>query len=72
MEKRLENARYAMSMTRRLGGELFVMPEDLVCKEAKAVLSVFAAIMTIDMTGPATTKMTDIEDAALNASTVPV
>ena len=47
-EKRLENARYAMSLIRRLGGELFVVPEDLIQCESKAVLSVLVALMTID------------------------
>ena len=47
MKKRLQNARYAMTLARREGAELFVLPEDLIVLEAKAVLSVFAALMTI-------------------------
>ena len=47
---RLENARYAIANIRKLGGDIFVMPEDLICMEPKAVLSVFAALMTIGYT----------------------
>ena len=49
-KERLDNARYAIANIRKLGGELFVMPEDLICMEPKAVLSVFAALMTIGYT----------------------
>jgi len=45
--KRLSNAKYAMTLARREGAELFVLPEDLVVLEPKAVLSMMAALMTI-------------------------
>jgi len=48
MTERLANARYAVSLIRMLGGDIFVLPEDLVIMEPKAVLSVYAAIMTVD------------------------
>ena len=44
----IKNARYVITIIRRLGGELFVMPEDLVRCEARPVLSVITQIMTID------------------------
>ena len=47
-EKRIENARYAMSLIRRLGGEIFVLPEELIRCDSKATLSVLVALMTID------------------------
>ncbi|ETO25984.1 hypothetical protein RFI_11152 [Reticulomyxa filosa] len=46
--KRLANAKYAMTLARREGAELFVLPEDLILLEPKAVLSVMASLMTID------------------------
>eukprot|EP01083_Nonionella_stella_P021799 60363_1 len=48
MSERLANARYAISVIRMYGGDVFVLPEDLVQMEPKAVLSVYAAIMTVD------------------------
>jgi len=48
MTERMANARYAVSLIRMFGGDVFVLPEDLVSMEPKAVLAVFAAIMTID------------------------
>jgi plastin-1 len=47
VKKRLMNARYAMTLARREGAELFILAEDLVAMEQKAVLSMFAALMTI-------------------------
>jgi len=48
-EHRLDNARLAMSYARKFGAELFVLPEHLYGLDSKAVLSMFAAIMTIGM-----------------------
>jgi len=48
MAERMANARYAISLIRMFGGDVFVLPEDLVSMEPKAVLAVYAAIMTID------------------------
>merc|ERR1712083_1178122 len=51
LERRVENARYAISLVRMYGGDIFVLPEDLVIMEPKAVLSVYAALMTLDFEG---------------------
>ena len=48
--ERIDNARYAMTCCRKLGGDLFIMPEDLAAMEQKAVLSMLASIMTIAFT----------------------
>ena len=48
MQERMKNARYAVSLIRMHGGDVFVLPEDLVIMDQKAVLSVYAAIMTVD------------------------
>lgn len=47
--QRLKNARYAMTLVRMFGGELFVLPEHLMMMDSKAVLSMFATIMTVAM-----------------------
>ena len=46
---RMQNARYCMTLIRRFGGELFVIPHHLCIMDNKAILAVFAAIMTISM-----------------------
>jgi len=46
--KRIANARYAMTIVRRLGGDLFILVEDLCRVEARAVLSMIASVMTIE------------------------
>ena len=48
--ERVDNARLAMSYARKFGAELFVLPEHLMGMDAKAVLSMFASIMTVGMT----------------------
>eukprot|EP01084_Bolivina_argentea_P012305 23056_1 len=53
--ERIDNARLAMSYVRKFGGDLFVLPEHLCMMDAKAVLSMFAAIMTVGMTDNAYT-----------------
>lgn len=47
--ERLANARLAMSYVRKFGADLFVLPEHLCGMEPKAVLSMFAGIMTVGM-----------------------
>ena len=47
-KERTANARYTMTIVRRLGGDLFMMNEDLCRVESRAVLSLIASIMTID------------------------
>jgi len=51
LDDRMANARYAISLVRMFGGDLFILPEDLVIMEPKAVLSVYAALMTLDYEG---------------------
>merc|ERR1719295_1223653 len=51
LDRRMANARYTISLVRMFGGDLFVLPEDLVVMEPKAVLSIYAALMTLDYEG---------------------
>merc|ERR1712228_537947 len=53
LDKRMQNARYAISLIRMFGQDVFVLPEDLVQMDSKAVPVVFAALMTLDYEGKA-------------------
>merc|ERR1719273_2585791 len=64
-KERIENARLAMSYVRKFGADLFVLPEHLCGMEPKAVLSMFAGIMTVGMMDTAYTgKGDDLMDQA--------
>ena len=47
-EDKLSNAKYAISMGRKIGAKLYALPEDLVEVKAKMVLTVFACMMAVD------------------------
>ena len=47
-EDKLSNAKYAISMARKIGAKLYALPEDLVEVRAKMVLTVFACMMAVD------------------------
>ena len=47
-DDKLSNAKYAISMARKIGAKLFALPEDLVEVKAKMVLTVFACMMAVD------------------------
>lgn len=47
-EEKLSNAKYAISMGRKIGAKLYALPEDLVEVKAKMVLTVFACMMAVD------------------------
>merc|ERR1711994_1031863 len=51
LDRRMANARYVISLVRMFGGDIFVLPEDLCIMEPKAVLSIYAALMTLDYEG---------------------
>jgi len=44
-EDRLSNAKYAISMARKIGANIYALPEDLVEVKPKMVLTVFACLM---------------------------
>lgn len=44
-EDRLSNAKYAISMARKMGANIYALPEDLVEVKPKMVLTVFACLM---------------------------
>lgn len=45
-EERLSNAKYAISMARKIGANIYALPEDLVEVKPKMVLTVFACLMS--------------------------
>ncbi|XP_060911518.1 plastin-3-like [Labrus mixtus] len=44
-EDKLENAKYAVSMARKIGARVYALPEDLVEVRCKMVMTVFACLM---------------------------
>lgn len=48
-EDRLANAKYAISMGRKIGARIYALPEDIVEVKPKMILTVFACLMTRDM-----------------------
>jgi len=64
-KERIDNARLAMSYTRKFGADLFVLPEHLTAMDSKAVLSMFAGIMTVGMTDQSYNGKGKISDAIM-------
>ncbi|XP_074595251.1 plastin-2 fimbrin [Brevipalpus obovatus] len=46
-EERLANAKYAISMARKIGARIYALPEDIAEVKAKLVLTVFACLMSL-------------------------
>jgi len=44
----MENARYAVSLARKVGARVFALPEDIVELKPKMVMTVFATLMILD------------------------
>ena len=47
LDERMKNAKYAVSMARKIGATVFALPEDLVEVKHKMVMTVFATIMAV-------------------------
>lgn len=47
-EERMANAKYAISMARKLGARIYALPEDIVEVKPKMVMTVFACLMARD------------------------
>jgi len=50
-EQKLENANYVISAGRKIGGVIFALPEDIVEVKNKMILTLFAALMAVDLLG---------------------
>lgn len=46
-EDRLQNARYAISVARKLGATIFLLPEDIVEVKPKMILTFIASVMSV-------------------------
>ncbi|MEQ2265920.1 Plastin-2 [Xenotaenia resolanae] len=44
-EDKLDNAKYAISMARKIGAKVYALPEDLVEVNPKMVMTIFACLM---------------------------
>lgn len=47
-EAKMENARYAVSIARKIGARVFALPEDIVEVKQKLVMTIFATLMIQD------------------------
>jgi plastin-3 len=47
-EAKMENARYAVSIARKIGARVFALPEDIVEVKQKMVMTIFATLMVKD------------------------
>lgn len=50
-QEQLQNAKYAISMCRKIGARVYALPEDLVEVKPKMCLTVFACLMIRAKTG---------------------
>jgi len=50
-EQKLQNANYVISAGRKIGGVIFALPEDIVEVKNKMILTIFAALMAVDLLG---------------------
>jgi len=48
-ESYLQNAKLAISLSRRIGAVVFALPEDIVELKAKMLLTIFASLMAVDL-----------------------
>ena len=46
---KLKNAKYAVSMARKIGATVFALPEDLVEVKDKMVMTIFATLMAVGL-----------------------
>ena len=46
---RMDNAKYAIAMARRIGAPVYALPEDLVEVNHKMVMTIYASLMYFDM-----------------------
>merc|ERR1712008_566190 len=45
----MSNAKYAITMARRIGAPVYALPEDLTEGKHKMVMTIFASLMLVDM-----------------------
>ena len=53
----MSNAKYAITMARRIGAPVYALPEDLTEVKYKMVMTVFASLMLVDMSWTASNRL---------------
>ena len=48
LQDKLSNAKYAISMGRKIGARLYALPEDIVEVKPKMIMTIFACLMGLD------------------------
>lgn len=48
-EEKLDNAKYAISMARKIGAGVYALPEDIIEVKPKMIMTIFACLMTLDV-----------------------
>jgi len=48
-QERLDNAKYAISMARKIGAHVYALPDDIIEVKAKMVMTIFACLMIKDL-----------------------
>jgi len=48
LKDKFSNAKYAISMARKIGAKVYALPEDIVEVKSKMVMTIFACIMICD------------------------
>jgi len=48
LQEKVSNAKYAISMARKIGARVYALPEDIVEVKSKMVMTIFACIMICD------------------------
>lgn len=48
MKDKFTNAKYAVSMARKIGARVYALPEDIAEVKPKMVMTVFACLMALD------------------------
>jgi hypothetical protein len=49
VESKMDNARYAVSIARKIGARVFTLPEDIVEVKKKMIMTLFATLMIRDL-----------------------
>ena len=47
LQEKMSNAKYAISMGRKIGARIYALPEDIVEGKDKMVMTIFACLITI-------------------------
>jgi len=67
-EARLSNASYALSLCRKMGATIFLLPEDIVEKRPRMITTLLASLMVLDLSGRARTPTPSKRDISTSIS----